>query len=244
MRKPNRKISPVFPTILAVLIVATLTAQDSEVEVNIQWEKTTVESKTTPTLQVVVNPLLRRGSTILDSAFRALRDLQADYVRYVPWLPYPKLGVAELEPPKDGRAFWDFSLIDPMTIDFLEATKGHPVVLNFSTIPQWMFKTDKPVPYPSDPNQVVWDYEQGSELSDPTMKEVADYFAGLISWYTKGGFIDVVGKSHESGYRYSIPFWEVLNEPDLEHNLSPEYRQTKRTLLGAETASRQSWAGR
>jgi hypothetical protein len=44
----------------------------------------------------------------------------------------------------------------------------------------------------------------------------------LISWYTKGGFTDEVGKRHESGYRYSIPFWEVLNEPDLEHNLSPE----------------------
>jgi len=36
---------------------------------------------------------------------------------------------------------WDFSLIDPMTIDFLDATKGHSVILNFSTIPAWMFKT-------------------------------------------------------------------------------------------------------
>ena len=101
-------------------------------------------SKTTPTFQVVVNPPLRRGSAIHDNAFRVLRDLNADYVRYVPWLPYPKLGVAELEPPKDGKTSWDFSLIDPMTIDFLEATKGHSVVLNFSTIPQWMVKTEKP----------------------------------------------------------------------------------------------------
>ena len=35
--------------------------------------------------------------------FKSLHDLQADYVRYVPWLPYPRLGVAELEPPKDGK---------------------------------------------------------------------------------------------------------------------------------------------
>jgi hypothetical protein len=80
-----------------------------------------------------------------------------------PWLPYPKLGIAELEPPADGKTSWDFSLIDPMTIDFLDATKGHSVILNFSTIPAWMFKTDKPVAYPADPDQPVWDYTQGTE---------------------------------------------------------------------------------
>ena len=74
-----------------------------------------------------------------------MHDLGADYVRYVPWLPYPKLGVAEMEPPADGKTSWDFSLIDPMTEDFMNATAGHSVILNFSTIPQWMFKTEKPV---------------------------------------------------------------------------------------------------
>jgi hypothetical protein len=222
MRKPKQMISHFVLAILIMLAMANLVAQENEVKINIQWDKTTGVSKTTPTLQVVVNPPLRRGSAIHDNAFKALRDLNADYVRYVPWLPYPKLGVAELEPTRDGRTSWDFSLIDPMTIDFLEATKGHSSVLNFSTIPQWMFKTDKAVPYPSDPDQVVWDYEQGGELRDPTMKEVADYYAKLLSWYTKGGFTDEEGKRHESGHRYSIPFWEVLNEPDLEHNLSTQ----------------------
>ena len=78
-----------------------------------------------------------------------------------------------------------------------------------------MYKTDKPVAYPADPNQVTWDYEQGTELRDPSMKEVADYFARLVSWYTKGGFTDEFGKRHESGYHYSIPYWEVLNEVDF-----------------------------
>lgn len=196
--------------------------RENEVNIDIQWNKAAGVSKTTPTLQVVVNPLLRRDSKIHDNAFKALHDLQADYVRYVPWLPYPRLGVAELEPPENSKTSWDFSLIDPLTTDFLDATKGHSVVLNFSTIPKWMFKSDKPISYPSDPNQVVWDFGQGSELRDPTMKEVADYYARLLSWYTKGGFTDEAGKRHESGHRYSIPFWEVLNEPDLEHNLTPE----------------------
>ena len=38
----------------------------------------------------------------------------------------------------------------------------------------------------------------------------------------KGGFTDELGKRHESGHHYEVPYWEVLNEPDLERNLSPE----------------------
>jgi len=201
---------------------AVLAQTQAPPKLDFQWDRVHSVSKTTSTLQVVVNPPLRRGSSIHDNVFKSLSEMQADFVRYVPWLPYPRLGVAELEPPKDGKTSWDFSLIDPMTIDFLEATKGHSVILNFSTIPQWMFKTDKPVTYPSDPDQAVWNYEQGAELRDPSGKEAAEYFARLLAWYTKGGFTDEFGKRHESGHHFLIPYWEVLNEPDLEHNLSPQ----------------------
>src|SRR6266576_2573530 len=207
---------------LMLAVAGRTTAQDAHVQITVHWDKIVQESRTSPTLQVVVNPPLRWGTAVHDNAFKALHDLGADYVRYVPWLPYPRLGVAELEPPKDGKTFWDFSLIDPMTIDFLEATKGHSTVLNFSTIPQWMYKTDRPINYPDDPNQAVWDYEQGTELRDPTFNEVADYYARLLSWYTKGGFTDEYGKQHESGYHYSIPYWEVLNEVDFEHRMTPQ----------------------
>jgi len=74
--------------------------------------------------------------------------------------------LAELEPPKDGKTFWDFSLIDPVTEDFMSATSQHPVIFNFSTIPQWMLKIENPAPYPADPDQVTWDYEKGTELRD------------------------------------------------------------------------------
>jgi len=124
-----------------------------KVNVAVKWDKVITVSKSTPTLQVVVNPPLRRGTKIHDRVFQALHELGADYVRYVPWLPYPKLGVAELDPPKDGKTSWDFSLIDPMMEDLMNAQIGHSVIINFSTIPQWMFKTDKPVAYPSDPDQ-------------------------------------------------------------------------------------------
>ncbi len=197
-------------------------AAPEKAAVKVDWDKVVMVSKSTPTLQVVVNPPLHRGSKIHDRVFQALHELGADYVRYVPWLPYPKLAVAELEPPKDGKTSWDFSLLDPMMEDLMNAQTGHTVIINFSTIPQWMFRTDKPVAYPSDPDQVTWNYEQGTELRDPSMKELADYYGRLVSWYTQGGFTDEFGKRHDSGHHYKIDYWEVLNEVDGEHQTTPQ----------------------
>src|SRR5438034_4797853 len=78
-------------------------AQDAPVQIAVHWDKVVQESRTTPTLQVVVNPPLRRGTSVHDNAYQSLHDLGADYVRYVPWLPYPRLGVAELEDRKSTR---------------------------------------------------------------------------------------------------------------------------------------------
>lgn len=191
-------------------------------EIKVDWNKVEQVSNTTPTLQVVVNPLLRRGSPIHDQSFQALKNLQADYVRFVPWFPYPRLGVAELEPPTADRTFWDFSLIDPLVLDFLDATAGHSVVLNFSTIPQWMFKSAQPVTYPVDPNEVSWSYEQGTEFRDASLKEVSDYYSRLVSWYALGGFTDELGRRHDSGHHFKIDYLEVLNEPEYEHAISPQ----------------------
>jgi hypothetical protein len=188
----------------------------------VHWDKTTVVSTSTPTFQVVVNPPLRRGNPLSIASFKAVKGVGADYVRYVPWLPYPKLAVAELEQPTARKTSWDFSLVDSMTIDFLNATGGHPTVMNFSTMPAWLFKTDKPVTYPADPDQPIWNYTQGAELRDPTGKEMADYYERLVNWYVNGGFIDENGVRHESGYHYKFPVWEVLNEVDSEHSMTPE----------------------
>lgn len=209
-------------TLIAILIFAVQIGIAQDMDLSVKWNKTTMVSKSTATLQVVGNPMLRRGASMHDGSFSALKALGADYVRYVPWFPYPKLAVAELEPPTATTTSWDFSLIDPMTIDFLEATKGHSIIMNFSTIPQWMFKTDKKVTYPADPNEVGWGYGGGTQFRDPTMKELTGYYERLISWYTKGGFTDELGKYHKSGYHYEFQYWEVLNEPDLEHNFTPE----------------------
>jgi Glycosyl hydrolases family 39 len=208
--------------------------QAQPVSVAINWEKAVRVSQTAATLQVVVSPLMRRDSPIHDRIFKELRDLRCDGVRYVPWLPYPKLAVAEIEPPAGGKTSWDFSLIDPMTEDFMNATAGHPVILNLSVIPQWMFKTPKPISYPADLNQTTWDYQQGMEFRDPSLKEVADYYARLAGWYAQGGFTDENGQRHASGHHYKIDTWEVLNEIDLEHQMSPQtYTQVYDAIASA-----------
>ena len=216
--------------LVAIWIIASAFARASTLDdenhaqqvINIDWGKVLCVSKTDATLQAVVTPLMSPDSPLHAKVWSALKDLNAPYVRYVPWLPYPKLAVAELEPPTTEKTSWDFSLIDPYTTQFFESNSGRPNIVNFSTIPQWMFKTEHPVSYPSDPNKPVWDYTQGNELRDPSMKEVGDYYARLVSWYTKGGFTDELGHWHASGHHFHIDYWEVLNEIDLEHGMTPE----------------------
>src|SRR5438046_9109729 len=66
-------------------------AQDAPVQIAVHWDKIVQESRTTPTLQVVVNPPLRRGTPVHDNAFHALHDHGADVVLYVTRLPYTRL---------------------------------------------------------------------------------------------------------------------------------------------------------
>jgi hypothetical protein len=207
---------------LGLLACQSALAQAPTPGLKLDWNKVIATSRSTPTLQVVVNPMLLRGAKLHDPSLAALKGLGADYVRYVPWLPYPRQAVAELSAPTPGKTSWDFANIDPLLDDFMKATEGHSVILNFSTIPAWMYKTDKPVVFPDDPNKVVWDYTQGTELRDPSMKEVSDYFVRLISWYTQGGFTDENGKRWNSGHHYKIAYWEVLNEIEFEHHWTPQ----------------------
>ena len=96
------------PFLLIVVVAATLvvcSAQGQQVTVKPLWDRVVSVSKTTATLQVVVNPPLERGTPVHGNTFQALNQLDADYVRYVPWLPYPKLGVAELDPPTEWQDF-------------------------------------------------------------------------------------------------------------------------------------------
>ena len=207
---------------LVPFAVHALGSAKQEPSVIVDWNNTIAISKTVPTMLICPEPLLRKGSPIHDRLFESIQNLGAKYVRYAPYVTYPGLSVAELAPPNKDTTSWDFSAIDSIVIPFLEVTKGHEPILDFSTIPAWMFKTDTPIKYTQDPNRFSLEYGGGTELVDPTGQQVADYYARIVSWYTKGGFTDENGSYHRSGYHYDLSWWGVLNEVDVEHDTTPQ----------------------
>ena len=208
-----------LPMLIAITVYC---AEEPPVKVDVNWGKVIRVSKTSASILYIATPKTKRGSPLHDPMLNAIKDLGSDDLRYAPCNLYPRLMIPELDPPTKTSTSWDFSLIDPYTEDAFAAVGDHTMVFNFSTIPEWMFKTPKPVVYPKDPEELFYQYELGSELRDPTFKEVADYYARVVSWYVKGGFTDELGKWHQSGHHYKVAYWEVLNEPDLEHGLSAE----------------------
>jgi len=116
--------------------------------------------------------------------------------------------------------FWNFRYMDQTVVDYFQNTIGRHHV-NIGTIPEWMFKTPKPVGYPRDPGATDYNYEQGTglQLTDPSGRQFAQYQARVFAWFTKGGFTDELGRYHSSGYHFKIDDWGVLNEPTFEHSI-------------------------
>lgn len=68
--------------------------------INVNWTTHDYNLHTIPTLQLVTNPLVsRQFSPVSKEIFANLKQLNAEYARYAVWFPYPKLAVAELDPP-------------------------------------------------------------------------------------------------------------------------------------------------
>jgi hypothetical protein len=209
-----------FGTVIVLLAATAAFAQTNQpVELSVDWQTITGTTRTTITLQVVENPPLRPGSSIHDNAWANLAALHTDMTRLALWYPYPRLAVAELQPPTSTNTSWNFDAIDPLVTDFFRASEGHSSVFAMSTLPTWMFRNANPGPVPASPDEADWSYEAGTELRDPTGKEAADYYARVAGWYTAGGFVDELGAQHRSQHHENIAWWEVLNEPEYEHGL-------------------------
>ncbi len=116
----------------------------------------------------------------------------------MPWFPYPSVGVAELNPPNydTKTTSWNFTNILPQFTAFMNATygRGHSVIPNFSTQPTWMYDTND-WSYPSDPNDVDWNYPQGNAYSNTTAN-VAAYYGRLLSWIMKVDMSSPCSRSH------------------------------------------------
>ena len=115
----DRALRPL--ALFSICLMIFLTAKEAvskpapaeKAKVTVNWDKVVTISKTTPTLQVVVNPPLRQGTKIHDRVFQALHELGEDYVRYVPWLPYPSWASPNSNLPKTGRLPGTFPLSTP-----------------------------------------------------------------------------------------------------------------------------------
>ncbi len=196
--------------IIILLIVTSCGAdrnQADKIMVSVDWIDTVNISKSYATLQVIPNPSHQTGSHLREPLWNSLKELKAHYVRYSPWGIYPELKIAALKPPTPTKTYWDFSSLDPLFDDFMSAMGGRLVVMNYQAIPGWMFLD----PRPEKPGKEI-----GSLLRDSSGMELAEYFARIVAWYTKGGFRDEHGRWHESGHRYNPGIWEILNEPDHE----------------------------
>jgi hypothetical protein len=83
--------------------------------IDVVWSEIDYKLHTIPSIQVITNPLLtRQFSPIHKQVFDNLAQLNVDYARYAAWFAYPKLVVAELDPPSGvyqcGHAGENFSV--------------------------------------------------------------------------------------------------------------------------------------
>ena len=119
--------------------------------------------------------------------------------------------------PPQNNTYWDFGLLDGVTLDFLQATAGRQSILDLSTQPNWLYWYGDRAPYyvSDNPFEAAWDYVDQSVLLDPTAEGVGQYFGRVAAWYMAGGFEDEYGDFVQSPYHLDVPLWEVLNE--MEH---------------------------
>jgi hypothetical protein len=226
-------------SVMTAVTIATATASNPSTNnhhrhvVNIHWNNVTMIAQTTATLQVVSNPILdTKYSPIAPQLFDNLAALKADLVRYAAWYPYPLVGVAELEPPntQTKTTSWEFGA--ELQQQFLDTwnsvvTKGgQRLVITFSTQPAWMFRTDGDWSYSNDTSRSDWQYGKGGTWIPNTTQLVADYYARFASWLIEGQFQDEFGNTIGGGPQLGlgpggVTHWEIFNEPDAEHHLTP-----------------------
>ena len=173
----------------------TLTAlkQDDDADgttVTVSWDTVLKRTNAVPTYLDQVNPLAARGAPTHDAVFDRIRELGAENVRYLHW-------------DANGQCCdfgENFSVADPFVEDFMAASKGHQSVINFAAPPKSFTH-----PCPNPPTCT------NAGFLDPTGVAAGEYFSRLISWYTKGGFVDERNVFHKSNHKFDWKLWEVLN---------------------------------
>src|SRR5262245_35966429 len=98
-------------------------------QISVDWRKILGKSTLSPSVYVVTSPMMRPNSPIHAPVNAALKTLGADYLRFMVYDGHPQLSIPALYAPKDGKTSWDFSLMDPLMMDFFKITQDHPAIL-------------------------------------------------------------------------------------------------------------------
>ncbi|CAF4426025.1 unnamed protein product [Rotaria sp. Silwood2] len=199
---------------------------------------------TTPSIQVIANPLLsQQFSPIHKQVFSNLAQLNVNYARYAAWFAYPRLTVAELDPPSGiyqcGNVEQNFSIKLSCRegggvisqVDFAsygtatgacgQMQQGKCHASSSSDVVQQVCIGQEECIIPAT-LEVDWFYDEGSLLIDQTIKDLGDYYGRLFAWYMDGGFIDEYGRDHVSNHFYDWDYTEIFNEVESEHTMNPE----------------------
>ena len=215
---------PKMPALLAIvaLLSCVSVAQDPPLKITVHWDKVTRTSQTTPTLQVVVNPPLQRGTPVHDNAFKSLHDLGRRL--------RPLCALAALSQAGRGRTGASERRKNILGLFFHRShdhrlPRSYQRALGYSQL-QHHSAVDVQ-------NRQACDLSSRSEPGDlelragnGTARSQHERGRRLLCspdcLVHAGWFTDEFGKRHESGYHYSISHWEVLNEVDFEHHIDPE----------------------
>jgi len=103
-----------FLSLPLFIVICGIGAEEPPVRIDVHWDKVVRVSKTIPTILYIGTPKTKRGSPLHDPMLKAIQELGADDVRYAPCNLYPRLSIAELEPPTKTSTSWDFSRLIPI----------------------------------------------------------------------------------------------------------------------------------
>jgi hypothetical protein len=212
--------------LLTALTAAVLTPPSGSQTVN--WNVVTAVSKSTPTLQAVINPLLNAATSepVASAAWATLKSLNASHARFAAWFPYPQWGVAELYPPffSDSNSSscttsWNFTGLLTQLEPFLSSVQS--AVLDVSTLPQWLFSQTGG--FSGDPasNQADWGYTTSGTWLPNSTQQAAEYYGRLAAYLLNGKMVDECGRLHVRPEgpvvaRRAGFIWEIFNEPEYE----------------------------
>lgn len=194
----------------------------------VNWTAVTAVSRSTATLQVVINPIFNPATTpIAPQAWETLASLNATHVRFAAWFPYPQWGVPEPFPPvfsPNGTCTtsWNFDGLMTQLNPFLESV--HTAVLDISTLPEWLFADPTGFTTNATSNVADWSYTSSGTWMPNSTEQAGEYYGRVAAYLLNGEMIDECGGKHHHK-KNGVPapvvkrdglVWEVFNEPEYE----------------------------